>query len=149
MPGPGHAEIATESNCDGSPSIEPRVAGGTGSTRSARPRWLQQVCSWLSVSEPSAQAMREQKRSTYERHGIDPGDPQAAAKMHLPVGKVPAGVPTATGGPSPEKALRERTRDWAARKSYWDGGASRSASSGISSDASTSTRGANQIAPWT
>ncbi|POR38882.1 Uncharacterized protein TPAR_00915 [Tolypocladium paradoxum] len=125
---------------DGSREHEPTKNQG------AKPRWFKHVKDWLSVSEPSAQAMKDQTNSTYKKYGIDKHDPQAAAKMHLPVGKVPDGVTTSMKGPSPEKALRERTREAMARQSYWGRGGSQSVSSGVSSDAST--KEAKQIAPW-
>jgi hypothetical protein len=65
---------------------------------------------WLSVAEPSAQAMKQQKRNAYKKHGIDPKDPLAAAKMHLPSGQIPPGATTSTTGPSPEKVLRNKAQ---------------------------------------
>lgn len=123
-------------------------AGGAKG-RNAKPRWLKSVKNWLSVSEPSAQALKHQKLSTYQRHGIDLKDPQAAAKMHLPIGRVPSGVTTSTTGPAPEKALVERARHVAEKQHYLRHGGSHSISSGMSSNASTkSTREAKKIAPW-
>ncbi|KAM4059517.1 hypothetical protein HRG_011572 [Hirsutella rhossiliensis] len=125
-------------------------AGSTiGSTkkRMSTPRWLGHVRSWLSVSEPSAQAMKTQKRTAYKKYGVELNDPQAAAKMHLPIGKVPDGVTTSTRGPSPEKALRERAKEnLASSASYMDRNDARSISSGISSVASF--KRINEVAPW-
>lgn len=91
--------------------------------------------------------MKEQKLSTYKKHGIDLNDPQAAAKMHFPIGKVPEGVVTSTTGPSPEKALRERLQEKQnAQAGLALSQGSRSISSGISSAAST--KEPNLIAPW-
>ncbi|EQK98485.1 hypothetical protein G6O67_002477 [Ophiocordyceps sinensis] len=120
-----------------------RAGSTAGSTkkRLSTPRWLGHVRSWLSVSEPSAQAMKAQKRMAYKRYGVGLNDPQAAAKMHLPIGKVPGGITTSTRGPSPEKALRERARENMA--SYVD---VRSISSGTSSV--TSFKRINEVTPW-
>ncbi|KAK7211994.1 hypothetical protein V2G26_019172 [Clonostachys chloroleuca] len=47
--------------------------------RAGKPRWFSQIKDWLSVSEPSAQAMKEQRTRTYKKFGVDAKDPQAAA----------------------------------------------------------------------
>lgn len=122
--------------------------GGHGATRAtnAKPRWLKSVKNWLSVSEPSAQALKHQRHSTYQRYGIDFDDPDAAAKMHLPIGKVPEGVTTSTAGPEPEKALREKARRNSTKQQYMRQSGSQSRSSGISSDQSL--KEAKKIAPW-
>ena len=51
--------------------------------------------------------MRQQKTRVRERLGVDPRtDPHAAAaRLHAPVGSIPAGATTSTAGPSPEEAL--------------------------------------------
>ncbi|KAM0563973.1 hypothetical protein ACHAPJ_000181 [Fusarium lateritium] len=110
-------------------------------------RWLTQVKDWLSVSEPSAQAMKTQKRNTYKRHGIDMKDPQAAVKMHLPIGKIPENAITSTRGPSPEKAL-ERARQQRERQQSYSGLSQGSHS--VSSSISTvpSAKEFNPVAPW-
>ncbi|KAK2603865.1 hypothetical protein QQS21_003989 [Conoideocrella luteorostrata] len=118
----------------------------TTNDRSAKPRWIKNVKNWLSVSEPSAQALKNQRTSTYQRYGIGSKDPQAAAKMHLPIGKVPNGVTTSTTGPTPEKAMRERARQAADKQRFAKHGGSQSMSSGMSSNSSI--REAKKIAPW-
>ena len=116
-------------------------------SKDAKPRWFTHVKDWLSVSEPSAQAFKEQKRSTYKRHGIDPKDPRAAAKMHLPIEKVPAGAITSTRGPDPEKAFRKAMREKKARESISaHSNGSHSQSSSIYS--APTTRELNPITPW-
>lgn len=119
--------------------------GATKSTN-AKPRWFKSVKNWLSVSEPSAQALKHQRTSTYQRYGIDFDDPNAAAKMHLPIGRVPQGVTTSTAGPEPEKALKERARRNSSKQQYMRQSGSQSRSSGISSDQSL--KEAKKIAPW-
>lgn len=75
-----------------------------------RPRWMSQVKSWLATSEPSVQAMKNQKKDVFKKHGIDLNDPLAAAKMHSPMGKVPTDAVTSTSALTPEQALKEKGR---------------------------------------
>ncbi|KAM5356175.1 hypothetical protein ACJ41O_002821 [Fusarium nematophilum] len=115
--------------------------------KSGKPRWLNQVKDWLSVSEPSAQALKEQKKNTYKRYGIDLKDPQAAAKMHLPIGKIPDTAITSTRGPSPEKAFKRAQQQQHMRQSYSGlSQGSHSMSSSISSVPSA--KDFNPVAPW-
>lgn len=105
--------------------------------------WLKSVKNWLAVAEPSAQAMKEQKRATYKKHGVSMKDPQAAAKMHMPVGKLPKGTTTSTSGPTPEEVLvKERQM----RSSYRKHNSAQSVSSGYSSGQSF--KETNPVAPW-
>lgn len=91
--------------------------------------------------------MKDQKRATYKKHGVNLNDPDAAAKMHFPLGKVPAGAITSTSGPTPEKALKERLVEEKRRPTYTrHSRASQSTSSGISSIPSV--KGVNPVAPW-
>ncbi|KAM3456840.1 hypothetical protein MY3296_001498 [Beauveria thailandica] len=107
--------------------------------------WLRSFKTWLSVSEPSAQAMKTQKRDAFRRAGIDPKDPAAAAKMHLPLGTLPLGATTSTSGPTPEERLaRERRR----RPQCRTHGSAQSVSSGSSTSAPPSIRDVNHVAPW-
>jgi hypothetical protein len=113
-------------------------------SQSKTPRWLSHVKDWLAVSEPSAQAMKEQKRTMYKKHGVDPNDPQAAAKLHFPMGQVPEGATTSTRGPRPEKAYKkrvEREKELSRRPE-----AGKSVSSSISS--APSSKGTNPATPW-
>ncbi|KAL7944814.1 hypothetical protein V8C42DRAFT_345931 [Trichoderma barbatum] len=115
-----------------------------------RPHWMSQVKGWLATSEPSAQAMKNQKRDTFKKHGIAFKDPQAAAKMHSPMGKVPLDAVTSTSGPTPEKALKEkiRVKERPASGARHSRG-SQSVSSSFSSLPSVkSGKGNNTIAPW-
>ncbi|KAF4978037.1 hypothetical protein FZEAL_5502 [Fusarium zealandicum] len=117
-------------------------------TKPGKPRWLTQVKDWLSVSEPSAQAMKTQKKNTFKRHGIDINDPQAAAKLHFPVGKLPGTAITSTRGPSPEKALRRaQQQQQQVRQSY--SGLSQGSHSVTSSICSVpSAKEFNPVTPW-
>ncbi|OAA32703.1 hypothetical protein AAL_00168 [Moelleriella libera RCEF 2490] len=118
--------------------------------RPVQQKWHKNFKSWLSVSEPTALALKNQRVSTYQRYGVDPKDPQAAVKMHLPIAKVPEGVTTSSSGPSPEKALRERVRKATIRQEFSHHGGSRSTTSGESSVQSvTDMRKAASQPGWT
>ncbi|KAF5675033.1 hypothetical protein FHETE_2784 [Fusarium heterosporum] len=131
-------------------SERPRTSmSSTDTTKSkkGKSRWIHQVKDWLSVSEPSAQAMKEQKKNTFRRHGIDMKDPQAAAKLHLPIEKIPKNAITSTRGPSPEKAFERARQEREAAQSY--SGLSQ-ASHSVSSSISTapSAKEQNHVTPW-
>lgn len=149
---PSHLLVPRPSNSDYDPSFSSdgrrRSSVSSGKERSkSKPRWLANVKDWLSVSEPSAQALKEQKKSTYKRHGIDPKDPRAAAKMHLPIGKIPETAIMSTRGPRPEKALKQAQQQQQMRESY--SGLSQASQSNSSSIYSVpSAKGYNAIAPW-
>ncbi|KAF4465299.1 hypothetical protein FALBO_7855 [Fusarium albosuccineum] len=116
-------------------------------TKSGKPRWFTQVKDWLSVSEPSAQAMKEHKKNTYKRHGIDMKDPRAAAKMHLPIGRIPDTAITSTRGPDPEKALKHAQHRQQMRQSY--SGLSQGSHSMSSSICSVpNAKELNPVTPW-
>ncbi|KAF9774669.1 hypothetical protein IL306_007300 [Fusarium sp. DS 682] len=119
----------------------------TRKSKKEKSRWFTQVKDWLSVSEPSAQAMKEQKRNAYRRHNIDMKDPRAAVKMHLPIGKIPDDAITSTRGPDPEKALERARQQREEARSY--SGLSQ-ASHSVSSSISTvpSAKEYNPVAPW-
>lgn len=141
---------------DGADKIYNPTAPTKSSGQSSKTGWMRQVKSWIAVSEPSAQAIKSQRRETYKRHGLHLGDPDAAAKMHLPIGVLPRGATTSTSGPTPEKKLRRECKE---RPRLGDGGvggggrkhtsSSHSISSGYSSGAtSNSSRRGTVIAPW-
>ncbi|KAH6961440.1 hypothetical protein DER45DRAFT_198485 [Fusarium avenaceum] len=133
-------------------SEQPRTSmssTGTNKSKTGKSRWLNQVKEWLSVSEPSAQAMKEQKKNTFRRHGIDMKDPQAAVKLHLPIEKIPENAITSTRGPSPEKAF-ERTRQQREMAQSYAGSSqgSHSVSSSISINTAPSAKEYNPVTPW-
>lgn len=125
----------------------PADAGFKSKTRSKTPRWLTQFKDWLSVAEPSAVAMRQQKKATFQRHGIALDDPRAAAKLHYPMGEVPTGIVTSTSGPTPEEALKRKTRESRAKSAFMEFGHPSQSLSSVVSSASPSIRG-NPVAPW-
>ncbi|KAH6604722.1 hypothetical protein Trco_006429 [Trichoderma cornu-damae] len=145
---------STQSRAEYDPSLsseEPRSEYALSARgEKKRPRWMSQVKNWLATSEPSAQAMKDQKREVFKKHGIDSKDPQAAAKMHSPLGKVPIDAITSTSGPTPEKALKEKIRARDRPASYArHSRASQSVSSSFSSIPSVNSgKGSNTITPW-
>ncbi|TQV95709.1 hypothetical protein V2A60_000892 [Cordyceps javanica] len=135
---------SSSSDCEGLRAGTERRSSGSDSCGGDKKTWLGSVKTWLSVSEPSAQAMRTQKREAFRKHGVNPKDPAAAAKMHLPLGTLPPGTTTSTSGPTPEKRLARELQD---RPQYRKHGSTQSVSSGGSSIA-PSIREINQVAPW-
>ncbi|KAI5466676.1 hypothetical protein BGZ63DRAFT_398319 [Mariannaea sp. PMI_226] len=134
---------------DGRPRNSTSSVPRTNRVRPSKSRWFTQVKDWLSVSEPSAQAMKTQKEMTFKKHGIDFKDPQAAAKLHLPIGKLPKGAITSTSGPSPEKALKraQQQQQQHKRQSYSTSSqGSHSMSSSIFS--APSAKEPNPVTPW-
>ncbi|KAH0498398.1 hypothetical protein TgHK011_005652 [Trichoderma gracile] len=123
-----------------------------------RPRWMSQVKNWLATSEPSVQAMKDQKKDVFKKHGVDFNDPLAAAKMHSPMGKVPTDAVTSTSGLTPEQALKGkgRAKDRAASFGRHGRGPQSSVSSSFSSLPSVKSApsvnsgkgSSNMIAPW-
>lgn len=117
----------------------------SSSTGSGNSRWLSGVKNWLSTSEPSAQAMKKQRRDTYKKHGVSRSDPHAAEKMHLPMGKVPKNAITSTSGPTPEELIMKERKQ---RPEFMKHAQSaHSVSSGYSSGPN-SLKETNPVAPW-
>ncbi|KAK7228624.1 hypothetical protein V2G26_000794 [Clonostachys chloroleuca] len=110
-----------------------------------KPQWLNQIKDWLSVSEPSAQAMKEQRDKTFQKFGVDAKDPRAAAKLHLPIGKIPPGATTSTAGPTPEKALLRTITEKRKRRSYMS---LNDTSCSLSSRGSEGSSEPNPVTPW-
>lgn len=66
--------------------------------------WLSQLKGWVSVSEPSAHALKQYRKETYKKAQIALDDPRANAKLHLPIGTLPQGAIKPAGrGPDPEE----------------------------------------------
>ncbi|KAM3482100.1 hypothetical protein MY8738_004130 [Beauveria namnaoensis] len=128
-----------------SSSSDRRHSAGDGDGDGDKKTWLRSFKTWLSVSEPSAQAMKAQKRDAFRRAGIDPKDPAAAAKMHLPLGTLPLGATTSTSGPTPEERLARERRSRPQCRTH---GSAQSVSSGSSASAPPSIRDVNHVAPW-
>ncbi|KAI1474790.1 hypothetical protein F4774DRAFT_429531 [Daldinia eschscholtzii] len=73
-------------------------------------RWMSQLKSWVTASEPSAQALKQYKKETYNKAHISLDDPQANAKLHLPIGTLPPNAIKPAGpGPDPEEIFLKQT----------------------------------------
>ena len=80
--------------------------GATPGDKPGKARWLHKMTDWLAVAEPSAQALKHHKKDVFRKAGIPRGDPDAGAKLHVPIGEIPAGAVRPCGpGPDPEDAL--------------------------------------------
>ncbi|KAK2069503.1 hypothetical protein P8C59_004082 [Phyllachora maydis] len=73
-------------------------------------RWrgkMHKIIDWVTVSEPSTQALTQHKIRTFQQAGVSLNDPQAKGKLHLPMGQIPATAIKPDGsGPSPEEVAR-------------------------------------------
>ncbi|KAJ9164928.1 hypothetical protein NKR19_g931 [Coniochaeta hoffmannii] len=73
---------------------------------------LRNLSSWLTVSEPSTQALKHHKKEVFRKANISPDDPTASAKLRIPGGEIPPGAIRPSGkGPDPEDVLRSRARE--------------------------------------
>jgi hypothetical protein len=72
-------------------------------------RWFSQLKEWVSVSEPSTQALKGVKRETCNIACIALDDPRANTKLHRPVGTLPPDAIKPSGrGPEPEEVALQR-----------------------------------------
>ncbi|KAI0164803.1 hypothetical protein GGR57DRAFT_514715 [Xylariaceae sp. FL1272] len=123
LAGGSHALRGTNANLDDDPAYQQRPGGDPDSAKrrpkEGKPRWLSQLKDWVTASEPSKQALIDYKKQTYERAGIAPDDARANAKLHLPIGTLPAEAIKPGGrGPNPEEvALQKATQRRKARES--------------------------------
>ncbi|KAL7629359.1 hypothetical protein AAE478_000879 [Parahypoxylon ruwenzoriense] len=92
--------------------------------KNGKSSWLSNLKGWVSISEPSTQALKDYKKETYKKANIALDDPQAKAKLHLPVGTLPPDAIKPDGrGPDPEEIAlkkiewRKRTRESYSRTS--------------------------------
>ncbi|KAH8885182.1 hypothetical protein GQ53DRAFT_370793 [Thozetella sp. PMI_491] len=70
---------------------------------------MHKMAGWLSTSEPSSQALKQHRKTTFERAGVDPEDPRASSKLHAPLGKIPEDAIRPSGrGPEPEEVMRKK-----------------------------------------
>ncbi|KAK5628105.1 hypothetical protein RRF57_003820 [Xylaria bambusicola] len=82
--GPDSVELSEDPQCDSRALKSHKRRGKTG-----RNQWFSQLKEWISVSEPSTQALIKYKKETYNKAGISLNDPLANAKLHLPVASLP------------------------------------------------------------
>jgi hypothetical protein len=81
---------------------------------------MSQVRDWLSVSEPTAQAMKQQKLKNSGRQGAALKDTKIAGAARVPIslGQIPHGATTSATGPTPEEALKKRMKEREARETF-------------------------------
>ncbi|KAI0022197.1 hypothetical protein F4780DRAFT_206853 [Xylariomycetidae sp. FL0641] len=136
--GPAHSSlgprsVGSEASGKQRHGSTPDIASRKG--KSGKARWFSQLKDWVSVSEPSSQALKHYKEDTYRRAGVAMDDPRANAKLHLPVGTLPPeAIKPAGPGPDPEEiAIRKAEQRRKVRESF---GGSTSVSRGSRSSAS-------------
>lgn len=80
-------------------------------SKDSKGRWLSQLKDWVSTSEPSSQALKQHKKDTYRKAGVALDDPQANAKLHVPIGELPENAIKPAGrGPDPEEVLLKKAQ---------------------------------------
>ncbi|KAK3299022.1 uncharacterized protein B0H64DRAFT_88039 [Chaetomium fimeti] len=111
-----------------SPDLELASTDGHGATaqtaeQKAEPRtvsrkepWLsskaQKLAAWLATSEPSARALRQYRKESFKKAGISPKDTEPPnAKLHAPIGEIPADAIRPSTGPTPEALARKKAAD--------------------------------------
>ncbi|KAI0200099.1 hypothetical protein F4808DRAFT_177831 [Astrocystis sublimbata] len=88
-------------------ALEPDKTKG----KEGKSRWFSQLKEWVSVSEPSTQALKTYKKDTYKRAGVALDDPLANAKLHLPVASLPPNAIKPGGrGPDPEEVALQKAK---------------------------------------
>lgn len=116
------ASPITRSQSDLSPHLNSKKKEGRGSLRrkqkddvkekDGKGRWLHKMTDWLTVAEPSTQALKHHKKDVFKRAGIDMDDPQANVKLHVPMGEVPAGAIKPSGpGLDPEDIFKREVEE--------------------------------------
>ncbi|RKU42753.1 hypothetical protein DL546_006123 [Coniochaeta pulveracea] len=74
--------------------------------------WLHKMTDWLTVTEPSAQALKQHRKEVFRRAGISPEDPEACSKLHVPIGEIPSHAVKPSGpGPEPEEVLKRELEE--------------------------------------
>lgn len=77
--------------------------------REGKSRWFSQLKEWVTISEPSTQALKNYKKDTYKKADIALDDPLANVKLHLPVASLPPDAIKPSGsGPEPEDIVLKR-----------------------------------------
>ncbi|OIW34773.1 hypothetical protein CONLIGDRAFT_626821 [Coniochaeta ligniaria NRRL 30616] len=84
---------------------------GKGKENDSKGRWLHKMTDWLAVSEPSAQALKNHRRDVFEKAGISKDDKDARAKLHVPVGEIPADAIRPSKGPDPEDVFKRQAQE--------------------------------------
>ncbi|KAI0535739.1 hypothetical protein GGR58DRAFT_529087 [Xylaria digitata] len=100
----GSQELSRDQRCT-SRASEPYKRKG----KEGKSRWFSQLKEWVSVSEPSTQALKDYKKDTYKKAGIALDDPLANAKLHLPAASLPPdAIKPGGNGPEPEEIVLQR-----------------------------------------
>ncbi|KAI1733906.1 hypothetical protein F4680DRAFT_462805 [Xylaria scruposa] len=83
-----------------------------GKEKEKKSRWFSQLKEWISVSEPSTEALKNYKKDTFKKAGIALDDPLANAKLHLPVASIPRDAIKPGGrGPEPEEIALQKAKN--------------------------------------
>ncbi|KAI0189384.1 hypothetical protein EV127DRAFT_408919 [Xylaria flabelliformis] len=125
LSGPYTAEMESDNSKDGSPRLHhlsPNSEAQSGDQRCAselhkgkekerKSRWFSHLKDWISISEPSTEALKNYKKDTFKKAGIAPNDPLANAKLHLPVASIPRDAIKPGGrGPEPEEIALQKAK---------------------------------------
>ncbi|KAI0859593.1 hypothetical protein F4860DRAFT_525989 [Xylaria cubensis] len=125
LSGPYTAEMGTDNSKDGSPrqhhlSFNSEALSGDqrctselrkGKEKERKSRWFSHLKDWISISEPSTEALKNYKKDTFKKAGIAPNDPLANAKLHLPVASIPRDAIKPGGrGPEPEEIALQKAK---------------------------------------
>ncbi|KAI3329148.1 hypothetical protein HD806DRAFT_548301 [Xylariaceae sp. AK1471] len=140
---PSSDDMSGDQRCGGRTSESNKRKGKEGKSR-----WFSQFKEWVSVSEPSTQALKDYKKDTYKKAGIAPDDPLANAKLHLPVAALPPDAIKPGGrGPDPEELVLQRAMQRKkARESLPGARASQASQASQASRSSTSHRSSSSSA---
>lgn len=93
-------------------NAKPEASNSKAARPAGKSRLWSHVKGWISMSEPSTQALKDHKKSTFQKAGIPLDDPRAGAKLHLPTGEIPEDAIKPTGrGPDPEEIVEKKKRE--------------------------------------
>lgn len=96
----------------GSQSSDKSKHKGKPGAKDGKAQWLHKMTDWLAVSEPSTRALEHHRQDVFRRAGISRLDPDAGAKLQVPVGGIPADAVRPSGpGPEPEEVARRRAEE--------------------------------------
>ena len=69
------------------------------------------LSTWLATSEPSAQALVQHRRDSFQRAGLSPTEPEPHAKLHAPIGDIPPDAIQPNTGPTPEEVVLRKAAE--------------------------------------
>ncbi|KAK4158137.1 hypothetical protein C8A00DRAFT_28848 [Chaetomidium leptoderma] len=82
--------------------------------KGGRPSWLtnkaQKLASWLATSEPSAQALTQHRKESFQRAGVAQNDTEPHSKLQAPIGEIPSDAIRPSTGPSPEELVVQKKK---------------------------------------